>query len=565
MTKRARTDVALLLVGALLVGACGGGDDDRRATGSKTPSPPPSTDSKTASPAPSTDSTTPNPPPSERKELCQPFPDRLIDEFIAAYNGRDLEALESLVTAPQIHDVVAAAYAGKSSFGDVRDWAEVNWDADDRIDITGYSAFDSTNRGFRMLVTRHSAALRANGIDRVAMTFDAVSDGCTIASLSESGPVQAKGRPCAFYDAFGDIADVAADEPGSCVDGSGDHARTGALAVFTGDRMIVWGGSRGAYFTYGDVAMDGLIYDPKTGRWARVPPPDVPDFNPAVGAWTETEFIVFGVKTRPNYRVIGAAYDPMRGSWRTIEFPYGQWSGFEGVWTGSELILWGGPDHSSRPHRRGAVYEPATGSWRRTSPAPIGGRWSHAVVWTGSEMVMWGGGDARTDLSNGAAYDPVTDSWRKLPPAPISARVWMPIAWTGAEVVVWGGSSYSSNRADGAAYDPATNTWRKLPAAPIKGRHYHSVTWTGEELVVFGGYNYHRSFSNGAAYDPVRNRWRKLPRAPIKPRFQHSVIWTGNEMIVFGGTWDFGHIALGDGAIYDPESNHWRRLVPDLG
>jgi hypothetical protein len=50
------------------------------------------------------------------------------------------------------------------------------------------------------------------------------------------------------------------------------------------------------------------------------PPPDLPDFSPAVGAWTGTEFIVFGAKTRPNYRVVGAAFDPKRGSWRTIEF-----------------------------------------------------------------------------------------------------------------------------------------------------------------------------------------------------------------------------------------------------
>jgi N-acetylneuraminic acid mutarotase len=541
-------------MGALLVGACSGGDDDRRAADSKTPSA-----------ASSTNSETPSPVPSKRKGLCQPFPDRLIDDFTAAYNSRDLEALEDLVTAPRIDDVVAAAYAGESSFDGVRGWAEVNWNSDDRIDISGYSAFYPTKRGFQMLITRRSATLRANGIERVSTTFDAISDGCTIASLSDSGPVQARGRPCAFYDAFGDVPDVASDEPGECVDGSGDHARTSALAVFTADRMIVWGGSRGGHFTYSDVAMDGLVYDPKTGRWPRVPPPDLPDFSPAVGAWTGTELIVFATTTRPNYRVVGGAYDPMDGLWVTIEFPYGRWSGFEGVWTGSELILWGGPDHSSRPRRRGVVYEPATGAWRHTSPAPIGGRWSHAAVWTGDEMVVWGGADARTDRSDGAAYDPVTDSWRKLAPAPLSGRQWMPIAWTAAEVVVWGGSSYSTSRADGAAYDPATDTWRKLPAAPIKGRHHHSVTWTGRELVVFGGYNFRRSFADGAAYDPVRNRWRKLPRAPIKPRFEHSAIWTGTEMIIFGGTWDFGHIALGDGAIYDPEGNHWKRLVPDLG
>jgi hypothetical protein len=44
--------------------------------------------------------------------LFQPFPHRLIDDFIAAYNERHLDTLENLVDVDQIEDVVAAAYAG---------------------------------------------------------------------------------------------------------------------------------------------------------------------------------------------------------------------------------------------------------------------------------------------------------------------------------------------------------------------------------------------------------------------------------------------------------------------
>ncbi|HYO46668.1 MAG TPA: hypothetical protein VEY33_08275 [Gemmatimonadota bacterium] len=431
--------------------------------------------------------------------------------------------------------------------------------------MTGYSAFSPTKWGFQMHMSRGSDTLRDHGIERVATTLDAISDGCQITSLTDSGPIQAKGEPCAFYDAFRTVADVASDEPGSCADGSSEHARTGPSALFTDERMLVWGGDRGGLFTYGDTAMDGLSFDPASSRWSRIRPAPLPAFRPEVSAWTGTELIVFGSKTRPHYGVLGAAYRPADRSWRAIEFPYKEWSGFEGIWTESELVLWGGPDHSNRPRQRGAVYDPSSGTWRRTSPAPIGGRWSHAVTWTGSEMVVWGGTDADTDLSDGAAYNPVTDSWREIAPAPISARQWMPITWTGTEVIVWGGSSYSTNKADGAAYDPALDSWRSLSRSPLRGRHYHSAVWSGQELIIFGGYNYHRSFADGAAYNPATDRWRKLARAPIKPRFNHVSIWTGTEMIVFGGTWDFGHIALGDGAVYDPTANQWRRVVPDIG
>jgi N-acetylneuraminic acid mutarotase len=539
MSKRAGWKTAVLVVTALLIAACSNSEVGPRAD----------------------DSETPTPSPSKEKGLCQPFPDRLIDDFIAAYNARDLQGLESLVAASPIEDLVATAYSGASSFEDVGQWAEANWDANDHMGLTGYTAFYPTKQGFQMQVTRGSATLRDHGIERVSTNLDAISDGCTISSLMDSGPIQAKGKPCAFYEAFGTVEEVASDEPESCAEGSGDHARSGHSAVFTGKEMLVWGGHRGGQFTYADIAIDGLVLDPASGRWSRIPPPDLPAFSAEVMAWTGAELIVFGSKTRPDYRVVGAAFDPDEDSWRTIVFPYRRWNGFEGVWTTRELIVWGGPDHAARPRRRGAIYNPLSDSWRPMSRAPIGGRWSHAVAWTGTEMIVWGGTDANTDLADGAAYAPATDSWRRIAPAPISARQWMPITWTGAEVIVWGGSSYSTNRSDGAAYNSATDSWRKLPPAPIKARHYHSATWTGEELIVFGGYNYHRSFSDGAAYDPVRDKWRKLPRAPIKPRFEHSAIWSGSEIVVFGGTWDFGHIALGDGAIYDANTNRWRRLV----
>ncbi|MDQ3955143.1 MAG: hypothetical protein M3285_06310, partial [Actinomycetota bacterium] len=202
--------------------------------------------------------------------------------------------------------------------------------------------------------------------------------------------------------------------------------------------------------------------------------------------------------------------------------------------------------------------------WRKTSPAPGLGRSQHGAIWTGSEMVVWGGSNNKTDLATGLAYNPTADTWRKTAPAPLSAREWMPLVWTGKEMIAWGGSSYSRNRADGAAYDPVLDSWRKLPPAPLKARHYHSMTWTGSEAVVFGGYDYHRSFRDGAAYNPDTNSWRRIRRAPISQRCCHSATWTGKTMFVFGGARELGDMALGDGAIYNPATDHWRRVVPSI-
>src|SRR6185436_11606300 len=79
------------------------------------------------------------------------------------------------------------------------------------------------------------------------------------------------------------------------------------------------------------------------------------------------------------------------------------------VWTGSEMILWGG----STPTLGGALgtgarYSPAADAW---SPVTLTGapspRDTHSAVWTGSEMIIWGGfTDAAGALSTGGRYAP---------------------------------------------------------------------------------------------------------------------------------------------------------------
>ena len=63
------------------------------------------------------------------------------------------------------------------------------------------------------------------------------------------------------------------------------------------------------------------------------------------------------------------------------------------MWTGSEMIVWGGYDGITHLNT-GGRYNPGTDSWTATSTtnAPTG-RFDHTAVWTGSEMIVWGGFD----------------------------------------------------------------------------------------------------------------------------------------------------------------------------
>src|SRR5438445_11415406 len=58
------------------------------------------------------------------------------------------------------------------------------------------------------------------------------------------------------------------------------------------------------------------------------------------------------------------------------------------------MIVWGGWDMSARFFYDGGRYNPAGNSWTAvtTNNAPAG-RAFHTAVWTGSEMIVWGGGE----------------------------------------------------------------------------------------------------------------------------------------------------------------------------
>ncbi len=245
--------------------------------------------------------------------------------------------------------------------------------------------------------------------------------------------------------------------------------------------------------------------------------------------------------------------------------------GHSAIWTGEELIIWGGTDNPGLldPFSNdGAAYDPVERSWRKIAEAPIGKRLWHSAVWTGGEMIVWGGfGDHA--VVEAAAYQPVTDTWRPIADAPISPRWWgHSTTWTGTEMIIWGNRPGESAEPVGAAYDPAVDTWRVLPASPVGNRTWHSAVWTGEELIIWGGQSFADGaraeyLSDGAAYEPVSDTWRLISAAPIGGRWQHTAVWTGATMIIWGGAAsDESLDALADGAIYDPASDSWSTLAP---
>ena len=261
-----------------------------------------------------------------------------------------------------------------------------------------------------------------------------------------------------------------------------------------------------------------------------------------------------------------------RGGWSPLadRDPPAARYGHSAVWTGSEMIVWGGAYSSTGSYADGARFDPGSGDW---SPLPDQGapsaRRDHSAVWTGSEMIVWGGSSITAGgnvFADGARFDPATDRWSPLAAAGApAARFAHSAVWTGSEMIVWGGASSSTGTyGDGARFDPATNHWTPLPAggAPA-ARRDHVAVWTGSEMIVWGGSSIHGGgsvYADGRRFDPLADQWSPLAGggAPAG-RFGHAAAWTGSDLILWGGAASSTG-TYGDGGRLDPAIPAWRGL-----
>jgi hypothetical protein len=156
------------------------------------------------------------------------------------------------------------------------------------------------------------------------------------------------------------------------------------------------------------------------------------------------------------------------------------------------MIVWGG-ETDSVVLNAGGRYDPSTNAWSATSTAAgvPSARRHHTAVWTGTEMIVWGGSAAGgAVLDSGGRYDPAIDAWSATSStgAP-AARHMHGAVWTGTEMVVWGGSTATGAGAvTGGRYLPAADVWTATSTtdAPA-GRSSLSIVWTGSETIVWGG------------------------------------------------------------------------------
>jgi hypothetical protein len=286
--------------------------------------------------------------------------------------------------------------------------------------------------------------------------------------------------------------------------------------------------------------------------WTELPaPPET--LRGASLVWSGAELILFGGTADYKRSVSVGAYsfDPVAGRWSDLpDPPVASW-GSQGFWTGREALFWGGQDPSDT--LGGVAFDPESRDWRTIQPAPLDPGWGGQAVWTGEELIVFGGGATVGDPRNtqAAAYDPETDTWRRLPDAPIGLNR-LSGAWSGREAMFLGSLQNLMNRAEsdqavGVAFNPATDRWREIAPSPLNPQAV-SIVALPDGLMFAWDY-----LTDGSTYDPVADTWTEPVELPLRE------MECSPQTVVVGSTIFAWY--CGEAATYDPISVAWTRTV----
>ena len=340
-------------------------------------------------------------------------------------------------------------------------------------------------------------------------------------------------------------------------------ARARHVAVWTGSAMVVWGGSTGT--TTGNNLGGGGVYDLQTSRWTATSMVDAPSPRQrATAVWTGSRMIIWGGRDGANMLADGASYDPVANTWTrlsTVAAPPAR-ADHTAVWTGSSMIIWGGKDAVNELNS-GGTYDPIADTWTATpsNPAPAESRSLHSAVWAGAQMWTYGGfGDAgatvnvrfpNSGVNGGSSFEPQV-GWTVLSAAgEPSARDQHTAVWDGTRMLIFGGFSGATAMASGGRY--AAGTWSAMAVGGPGARYGHCAVWleSSSVMVVWGGRDDNGALGTGAVYDPSADSWTTPTPTVLDARFAHTAVSTGDRMLVWGGV-DAGNQTLADGGVYTP-------------
>ncbi len=178
------------------------------------------------------------------------------------------------------------------------------------------------------------------------------------------------------------------------------------------------------------------------------------------------------------------------------------------------------------------------------SAPPVPPRASAVTAWTGREALFLGGdpnppcppgascsaGDPW--LRDGVVFDPATGTWRRTAQAPASIVAYSPNAVLGDRVYLYAGGEF-------VVYDASDDAWSPLPAppGPADGRYPRLVAY-GDRVAFVDASHEHASPQPDRVYDPAGRTWSLLPKDPLVPAFDRRAVATPAGLVLLGRALD---------------------------
>ena len=137
-------------------------------------------------------------------------------------------------------------------------------------------------------------------------------------------------------------------------------------------------------------------------------------------------------------------------------------------------------------------------------PGPLSFRAYPDVLWTGTEMIVWGGrfeGIPRPGLVDGAAYAPDSDEWRRLAAARLPEGTPTRAVWADDQMIVVSPEAT-------LAYDPEADTWTEVGPGQAPPTTPGRMVWTGDAVCLWG--------AELACLDLASGEWIRLPEPPFQ-------------------------------------------------
>lgn len=214
------------------------------------------------------------------------------------------------------------------------------------------------------------------------------------------------------------------------------------------------------------------------------------------------------------------------------------------VWTGEDLIVFGGKGSGSSASDQLYAYNYKNKTWREIdSPSKPSGTQGHFAVWADDVMIVWGGAQGSSFASarnQGFSFNPKTNEWTEISNVNgPGAKSFGASVWTGTEMYVIGGLEGDTPSRSIHAYNKKSNTWR-LVGELDKARAFTSAALGNDKILVFGGADRNTTDRNDYLDDYVmieNNTVTVIPANAAHPtsRFSGGASWDGTAFVIYGG------------------------------